>query len=172
LQSSFVFTSYLPEIVTLAALFGAGWWDLKTAKVKNWFVLTVAGFAVTAAFSSGGGSALGQGGLAFLAALGLSLPLVLTRVLGAGDMKILMACALCWDPTAVMDVLIWSIVWGGALGLLRAILDGKGVILLKNVVGLFYPPWKAQEQAFSRIPFTVAFLMAWLSLSLPRLYNG
>lgn len=172
MPSSFVLTSYLPEIVTLSALVGAGWWDIKTAKVKNWFVLTVAGFAVVAAYLSGEGTALGQGGLAFLAALGLSLPLVLTRVLGAGDMKILMACSLCWDPMMVLDVLFWSIFWGAGLGLLRAILDGKGLSLIKNVCGIFYPPWKKEEQAFSRIPFTVAFLMAWLSLSFPRLYNG
>ncbi len=64
--------------------------DLKTRKVHNWLILTMAGIAALYQLIANGFPGLMAGMLGLGAGILISLPLVLIKGLGAGDMKVLL----------------------------------------------------------------------------------
>ncbi len=159
------------NLFTFLVLIGAAYWDIRKAKVKNWYAvsaLVLGGFLV--AFLEGW-VPLGYGLLTSLAALALGLIFISIGIMGAGDMKLLVACAICWTPETLLATVAWSFVWGALLGVIRAALAGHLVELWKNTLGLLYKPWRGDHTTYGQIPFTVAILMGWLSVTLPTLYR-
>jgi prepilin peptidase CpaA len=93
----------------------AGWTDVRSRRIPNW--LTVPGFAVgvTANTILGGWTGLKASLLGALLGLGLLLPFVLLRSLGAGDWKLAGALGAFAGPGRLMDWLILSVFVAGLM---------------------------------------------------------
>jgi prepilin peptidase CpaA len=118
----------LAGAVLLSAI--AGWTDLRSRRIPNW--LTVPGLAigVTANTVLGGWSGLKASLLGTLVGLGLLLPLVLLRSLGAGDWKLAGALGAFAGNSGsgnILDLLIGSVFVAGLMAV--------GYIVYKRRVG-------------------------------------
>lgn len=103
----------LAGAVILAVI--GGWTDLRSRRIPNW--LTVSGFAVGVAvrtFFEGWGG-LKTSLLGAILGLGLLLPFVLLRSLGAGDWKLAGALGTFAGPALLADLLIGSIFVAGLM---------------------------------------------------------
>jgi prepilin peptidase CpaA len=124
----------------------AGWFDWRTRRIPNW--LTVSGFLVGVMANvlvyrwAGFGASLAGAG----AALGLLLPFVLMRGMGAGDWKLMGALGAFLGPTRIVFVLFGAILlagvtacvmvtwrrrWGATLSNLRELLFAFAVFGLR-----------------------------------------
>jgi prepilin peptidase CpaA len=137
--------------------------DLRSRKFHNWLfaLCCVAGIAV--AFAIGGISSLMTGCFGFVCGIALTLPLVLLRVLGGGDMKLLAAMGLVIGWSALVNVLVFSILWGALFGVVRAISGGKARALTFNMFSLVALRDR-QGLELNTMPFTFAILIGWLSV--------
>jgi Flp pilus assembly protein protease CpaA len=79
-----------PAILAGAVLLSilAGWMDLRSRRIPNWLTLSGAAVGVMANTALGGVSGLKTSLLGLVVGLGLLLPFVLLRSLGAGDWKL------------------------------------------------------------------------------------
>jgi prepilin peptidase CpaA len=138
--------------------------DLRTQKVPNWLVLTMAGIALVYQLLTNGLYGLTEGGLGLLVAVTISLPLVLVRGLGAGDMKVLAVLGLSTNWSVAVWTAVYSIIWGALLGVLQAIFNGQALALAKNTVGLLTRKSSGTEaRSLHRIPYTLALFFGWLT---------
>ena len=137
--------------------------DLRSRKVKNSVVLICLGIAAISQFFFGGWSGLLIGGSGFLTAFLLHVPLVYARVLGAGDMKIMMAFGLSTNWQAVLSTALFALLWGALLGLTRALISGKILSLVTNTFKITYTRASLDDKELNQIPYTVALLFGWLS---------
>jgi prepilin peptidase CpaA len=123
-------------ISALAFSFPAGVIDWRTRKIPNW--LTVSGFAIGVGIHAwlagwhGVLTSLEGTGLA----LGILLPLVLLRALGAGDWKLMGAIGALLGPVMMLFVLLASIVVTAGMAVLRMMQAGRVKSTLVNVVTL------------------------------------
>lgn len=114
----------------------AGILDWRFRRIPNW--LTVSGFAAgvvvnTALFRWPGLKAalLGAG-----LGLGLLLPFVLLRSLGAGDFKLAGALGACVGPRQLIAVLMGTIILAGVMALIVVIYKGRLRQTLRNILHL------------------------------------
>ena len=100
----------------------------------------------------------------------MTLPLVLSKVIGAGDMKLLAAAGILigWSPA--LSVLFFALIWGAVFGVLHAVLSGNLRLLTRNLVSIVTRadrnrPTESEGAGLelNRIPFTVAILLGWMS---------
>ena len=92
----------------------------------------------------------------------LFLPLVLAGALGAGDMKFMMCLGLVTGLNPIINIALYSLIWGTCIGLLKTFLSGQGKQFAQN---LFLISSKIAPAKTQKIPYTVAILMGWLTLS-------
>lgn len=136
--------------------------DLRSKKIHNYLILVQAGVAIISVLIVKGPVAL----LYALALMGLSLlitiPLVLLKVIGGGDMKLFAVLALVLPPRLMLWTFIASFIWGALLGVIKVLLDKKATLLYFNMLFLFKfkPPSTEQLNTF---PFSVSLLLGWLS---------
>jgi Flp pilus assembly protein protease CpaA len=135
--------------------------DLYNQKVHNWLFLICLGCGLLYSIAFGGFSGLldGLGGL--LAALVTTLPLVLIRVLGAGDLKIFMAFGLTLSWQVVVSVAVYALFAAAAIGFLQVTFSGQLISTIKNMYCFLHPAYKVENQKLHRIPYTVALLLGW-----------
>ncbi len=119
----------------LAALFSliAGWMDWRSRRIPNWLTVTglLAGIAYgSAAFGWAGAktSLLGAG-----LGLGLLLPFVVVRSLGAGDWKLIGALGAILGPSRLLVVLLGTILVNGVLALVMIIQKKRVRRTLRNI---------------------------------------
>jgi len=136
--------------------------DIRTRKVHNKLVLILAGVGAGATLFMMGPQGLLWGLLAAVCAILLCLPLVFTKVLGAGDMKLLAAFGLTVQWQTVMWVVVYSLLWGALLGIFRSILRGEGLLLLQNTLKIAGRQ-NIEANTLQKIPYTVALLFGWLT---------
>lgn len=148
----------VPSLILLAGVVN----DLKSRKVKNWLSLSCAALAISFSFFTGGMSAVNAGLLAFVTAFVICLPLVLMKLFGAGDMKLLLAFALSVKMEVVIYVIIYSLFWGAVLGLVQIIYQGRIKQLFKNTLSLIRVTAPKKIQLHT-IPYTVPLFLGWLS---------
>lgn len=131
--------------------------DLCFKKFHNglFVLLSLAGF----------GYALLGGPLTLLEALSgfftggfLMLPLVLARVVGAGDLKFMMSFATIIGTFATINIIVYSFFWGALIGLLQVLLSGQFQAMLKQLKDA-----PSANKKTHKIPYTVAILFGWLS---------
>src|SRR5215831_3436133 len=118
-------------MVLLAAV--AGWTDFRTRRIPNW--LTVSGFVAGVAihvFLEGWGG-LKTSLLGTLVGLGLLLPFVLLRSLGAGDWKLAGALGAFTGPGLLMNLLIGSIFVAGLMAVALVIYKRRVMQTLRNI---------------------------------------
>lgn len=148
----------IPTLILIAGVAN----DIRERKVRNILVLISACLAIFSTLVFRGTSEVSSAALAFGAAMAMTLPLVLAKVLGAGDMKLLMAFALAVTPQAVFTTVIVSLFAGALLGVFRAALSGHLVRVLKNT-GSILRGAKPEQLNTTKIPYTVALLFGWLT---------
>lgn len=133
--------------------------DIRSRKIHNKLVLICLAVAVISMMLLYGPSVLLPGLMASFVAMALTLPFVLSKALGAGDMKLLMAFAFTSHWSEIFWIVVYSFVWGALLGLFRALLDKKALTLLKNTAFLLTKN-KPTEEQMTKIPFSVALFLA------------
>jgi prepilin peptidase CpaA len=155
---------------TLAFTLYAGWIDWRTQRIPNW--LTVPGLCIgitaNAAFGGWHGVVLALEGAGL--ALGLLLPLVLMRALGAGDWKLMGAVGALLGPRPFLFVLMVAILVAGAMGVEQVIRAQRVLVTLRNmwvlVQGFFTfgfranPDVSLDNPALMKVPFGVAVAIA------------
>jgi prepilin peptidase CpaA len=111
----------------------AGWTDLRSRRIPNW--LTVPAFAVGVAANTffGGWSGLKNSLLGTLLGLGLLLPFVLVRSLGAGDWKLAGALGAFAGPSLLIDLLLLSVFVAGLMAAALVIYKGRVRETLRNI---------------------------------------
>lgn len=126
--------------MTLAVLAGAvllsiiaGWTDLRSRRIPNWLTVPAAalGLVLNTVFSGWEGLKLSL--LGILVGLGLLLPFVLLRSLGAGDWKFVGALGAFSGARILIDLLIASVFVAGAMALALIIYKGRVVETLRNI---------------------------------------
>jgi prepilin peptidase CpaA len=111
----------------------AGWTDLRSRRIPNW--LTVPGLAIGIAVNTvlGGWSGLKASLLGAALGLGLLLPFVLLRALGAGDWKLAGALGAFTGPARLIDLLLASVFVAGLMAVALVIYKGRVLQTLRNI---------------------------------------
>ena len=111
----------------------AGWTDLRSRRIPNW--LTVPGLAIGMAANTilGGWSGLKTSLLGAALGLGLLLPFVLLRALGAGDWKLAGALGAFTGPAMLIDLLLASVFVAGVMAVALIIYRGRVLQTLRNI---------------------------------------
>ena len=111
----------------------AGWTDLRSRRIPNW--LTVPGLAIGIAANTilGGWSGLKASLLGAALGLGLLLPFVLLRALGAGDWKLAGALGAFTGPAMLIDLLLASVFVAGVMAVALIIYKGRVLQTLRNI---------------------------------------
>jgi prepilin peptidase CpaA len=109
-------------VVLLGGLVVASVSDVRERRIPDWLVGTLAlgGFVSVVASSYGTGTVARSIGTALLAGLlgfAIWLPSVVSRRLGAGDLKLFAAAAVWLSPLIVARAFIWTALAGGVLGI-------------------------------------------------------
>jgi len=133
--------------------------DLTTAKFPNKLFIIFSALNLSAIVLFGGSGALTVGLLTLGVAVLLLLPIYMIKMLGGGDIKLILAIS----PMLLLDEFIgflaMTVVWAGVFGFLRSAVGGSLRSLLINTLFLT----KKVTVASERIPFTVGILLGWCS---------
>jgi prepilin peptidase CpaA len=171
------FEPLAPWIPAVLVAIAAGIWDWRYRRIPNW--LTVSGLGAGVALNTilyrwAGlrasllGAALG---------LGLLLPFVLIRSLGAGDWKLAGAFGACLGPRQLLSVLAVTILLAGVMALATVISSGRLKRTLLNIAhllgALFSLRMPGSEVSLddprsTKIPFGVAMAGAVLFYAVGR----
>ena len=133
--------------------------DFSKGKFPNFVFLISLCFSVVWVYALTGSFFAAAQSLAFgFACLVILFPLFSLGALGAGDIKLMSVfCVLTsWQITA--SVLVYSLFWGLCIGVISMALSGQ----LKTFFISFY---LRTPQHYGRIPYAVALLLGWLSVS-------
>lgn len=151
-------STILPSLILIAGVAN----DIMSKKVHNALFVACVVMAIGHAFYVGGLDQLSVSFLSLFAAFLFFLPLVIFKITGAGDMKLMMAFALASSWNAVLLVSMYSLIWAAIFGLVKASLEGKVVTVFKNTMSLAtkYP---VDNEKLHRFPYTVALFFGWLS---------
>src|ERR1700675_1574413 len=128
-----------PWIPAVLVAIGAGVLDWRYRRIPNW--LTVSGLAAGVAVNTilyrwpGLKTAL----LGTILGLGLLLPFVLVRSLGAGDWKLAGALGACLGPRQLLSVLMGTILVAGEMALAMVIWKKRVGRTLQNLAHLAAP---------------------------------
>jgi prepilin peptidase CpaA len=118
-------------MVLLAFL--AGVTDLLRRRIPNWLTVPALAVGVAANTFFGGWSGLKTSLLGALVGLGLLLPFVLLRSLGAGDWKLAGALGAFTGPALLVDLLLLSVFVAGMMAVMLIIYKGRVREALRNI---------------------------------------
>ena len=153
-----IWTYVLPAGILLAGVID----DLRSKKIHNWLILVLlalAGLSVLLLHGlQGVFPALGK----LMVALGISVPLVLMKVIGGGDMKLYAVLSLVLSPRLLILSLVCAFFWGAILGVIKVILDKKTGLMYANLLSLFKLK-KPNAETLHAFPFSVSLFLGWLS---------
>src|ERR1700682_324219 len=166
-----------PWIPAVLLAISAGILDWRYRRIPNW--LTVSGLAAGVAVNTilyrwpGLKAAL----LGTLLGLGLLLPFVLVRSLGAGDWKLAGALGACLGPRQLFSVLIGTILVAGVMALAVVIWKGRLKRTLLNIAHLLAALFSLRmpgsevsldDPQSTKIPFGVAMALTVLFYGMGR----
>ncbi len=156
-------SSISPALITGTLILVAGAVDdMRSRKFHNWLFITLTICAVVISVATGGWLALNTSLLGFAAAVVAFLPLVLIRIIGAGDLKLLAAFGAAVGWSTVIDVAILSLLWGAIFGVIQIVIKGQFVPMLKNLAAITRLEDR-QKLTLHTIPFTIAIFFSWLT---------
>lgn len=149
----------VPSLILLAGVID----DIMTKKVHNY--LAVAGLLVGGMYSYffGGKEQLVLGLLALGLTFCLYAPLFLMKIIGGGDVKLMLAFSITTNWQTVLNLTFYAFIWALVFGLIRAALDKKLMNVFRNVFQMITTKTKVEAKDLNRIPFTVALFFGWLS---------
>ena len=113
--------------------FLAGVTDLLRRRIPNWLTVPALAVGVAANTFFGGSSGLKTSLLGALVGLGLLLPFVLLRSLGAGDWKLAGALGAFTGPALLVDLLLLSVFVAGMMAIMLIIYKGRVREALRNI---------------------------------------
>ena len=166
-----------PWIPAVLVAMGAGILDWRYRRIPNW--LTLSGFAAGVAVNTilfhwpGLKAAL----LGTALGLGLLLPFVMIRSLGAGDWKLAGALGACLGPRQLLSVLIGTILVAGVMALAVVVWKGRLTRTLLNIAHLLAalftlrmpgPEVSLDDPQSTKIPFGVAMAVTVLFYGMGR----
>src|SRR5208283_1734940 len=166
-----------PWIPAVLVAIGAGILDWRYRRIPNW--LTVSGLAAGVAVNTilyrwpGLKAAL----LGTLLGLGLLLPFVLIRSLGAGDWKLAGALGACLGPHQLLSVLAGTILVAGVMALALVIWKGRLKRTLLNIARLLGAMFSLHmpgselsldDPQSAKVPFGVAMAITVLAMGAGR----
>ncbi len=152
------FNYILPALILLSAVLD----DLRSRKIHNILILVLLAVALFSVLIFQGVQGLFPALLNLLIALGISIPLVLLKIIGGGDMKLYAVLALVLSPRALIVSLICAFFWGAVLGLIKVILDKKTGVMYVNFLSLLKLKKPSSDMLHS-FPFSVSLFLGWLS---------
>lgn len=163
------------KAVLIIAVFIAGYCDIRWRRIPNYLVLTGLVVAVLwyAVMESPAGLLQAFQGFGIGIAL-LFIPFLL-RGMGAGDVKLLGMVGALQGPVFVVNTFLWMAVWGGLMAMIYLAYIGKIQLLVLQLVGAYYPPWRIKlavlksKNSFSQkvtIPYGVAIGLGAISTML------
>lgn len=136
--------------------------DLKNRKVHNSLIVVFAIVALIVRVVLTGWTGLALGVLALITVIAVTLPLFMLGALGGGDIKILAAFALLSNWQSMINILMYSVLWGAVLGLARALFQRRISEIFLNL--RFMIMHRSQQGLqFQTMPFTVAILFGYLT---------
>lgn len=148
----------MPTALLLAACLT----DIKYRKVLNWFVVASFLCILGSHLFFANREVLFEGVMGLVMAFTLTLPLFMMRALGGGDVKIFALFGLTTNVDAVIFTFIASLLWGSLLGIIRAIFNKQGDVLVSNFIKIIKLQ-KPERHTLHQIPFTVALLAGWFT---------
>ena len=151
-----------PTLTASLILFAGVIDDFRTRKFHNWLFIVCSLVAVTVIFATHGFIGVGLASAGFVAGILIFLPLVLLKVVGAGDMKIMAAFGIVAGWNSVINVMMFALVWGALFGLVQVALKGELVQMFQNIRSIAVNKGKAKTELHS-IPFTAALFLGWLT---------
>lgn len=166
-----------PWILAVLTAIGAGILDWRYRRIPNWLTVSglIAGIVVNTAFFRWPGLKVALLGAAL--GLGLLLPFVLIRSLGAGDWKLAGALGACLGPRQLTAILWGTILLAGAMALAVVIWKGRLKQTLGNIAHLLAALFSLRMPAFevsldnpqsAKIPFGVAMALTVLLYGVGR----
>jgi len=166
-----------PWIPAMLVALGAGILDWRYRRIPNWLTVSgaVAGFAVNTILYRWPG--LKAALLGTLLGLGLLLPFVLVRSLGAGDWKLAGALGACLGWQQLLSVLIGTILVAGVMALGVVIWKGRLKQTLVNIAHLLGALFSLRmpgsavsldDPQSTKIPFGVAMALTVLLYGVGR----
>ena len=154
----FDFAIFLPGLILLIASID----DLRSRKIHNKLILFLLPFVLVAVVLLKGMEGLFAGAASALLAVIVGVPLTLARVIGGGDLKLLVLLALTVNWLVLIDIFVYSLPWALLLGLFKIALDRKIKDFFFNLFFLFRYR-KIQGLKLHSIPFSFTLFMGWLS---------
>jgi prepilin peptidase CpaA len=126
--------------VLMALLVAAAISDTRTGRIPNWLVFAGAAYglvynALFPVFPRDIGILFAVGGLAV--GLGVLLPLYVLRVMGAGDVKLMAMVGAFLGASATLNAVLATLIAGGVLAMVLALLNGTVVRMVRNVAMMF-----------------------------------
>jgi prepilin peptidase CpaA len=161
----------------MLAAVGAGILDWRYRRIPNWLTVSalVAGVAVNTVLFGWAGARSALLGAAL--GLGVLLPFVLLRSLGAGDWKLAGALGACLGPREIIAVLMGTILVAGIMALAVVIWKGRLWRTVRNIghmlAAFFHLRMPGGEVSLdnpqsTKIPFGVAMAATVLILAVGR----
>ncbi len=136
--------------------------DLKTRKFHNWLFLTCSAIAFITIFILAGPQGLIRASLGFFSGFFILLPLVMLKIVGGGDLKLMAAFGAATDWNAVLMVSVYALFWGGLFGLIRIVVAKQAPAFARNMMQIvLFKSTKGIE--VHTIPYTVALAFGWVT---------
>jgi prepilin peptidase CpaA len=157
-------------ILTVAFALYAGWLDLRTRRIPNWLTVSglVAGLAVNSILGGWYDAKVSLEGAGL--ALGIFLPLVLLRGIGAGDWKLMGAVGALMGVKPILLVLLASFLVSGMMALIQVLLTKRVRTTARNMLVLVQgflifglrsnPEISLDNPTLLKLPFGVAVAVA------------
>jgi prepilin peptidase CpaA len=151
------------KVIVLVLGLGAVLQDLLSRRVANQAVLAAFLILILSVFYIGGWGLLLQGFLSSTLVLLVSFLLWRFGVLGAGDVKVMVALALTLPWSRGLEFVFYSLCWGAIMGLLALLID-KNLLHEAKILN-FHPILTIRSLRVKnhKTPFTVAILLGILS---------
>jgi prepilin peptidase CpaA len=155
-------------VATVVAIV-AGWTDWRSRRIPNWLtvpgiLLGIAANSVAFGWPGARASLLGAG-----LGLGLLLPFVMVRALGAGDWKLVGAIGASMGPQHLLDILLVTVLVNGLMAAVWVVAKGRTRETLRNL-GRMLAAWSTlrlpgadltlENPQAIKVPFGVAAAIA------------